>query len=181
MKILMLISNGFEEIEAVTTIDILRRCGIEVHVCSMTGTRDICGSHNIILKSDILFEQIDTEYDGIVLPGGLPNAHTLRDDKRIINIVKQYNKKEKVLAAICAAPCVFSRCGILKDKKATSYPGSIDDNSCIYMKVKTITDGNIVTGNGVGGAIEFALATAYALGKIKETIKVRESILYDWN
>ncbi len=116
-----------------------------------------------------------------MLPGGLPNAHTLRDDERVINTVKKYNEKGKVLAAICAAPCVLSRCGLLKGKKATSYPGSIDDDSCLYMRVKTVTDGNIVTGNGVGGAIDFALATACALGKNKEASKVRESILYDWD
>ena len=117
MKTLMLISNGFEEIEAITVIDILRRCDIEVDVASITGSREITGAHDIKMVTDTLIEDLNAEgYDGLLLPGGLPNAHNLRDDERVINLVKEYDKNGKVLAAICAAPCILERAGVLKTR-----------------------------------------------------------------
>lgn len=180
MKTLMLISDGFEEIEAVTTIDVLRRCGIEVDICSTTGSKEITGAHDIKMFTDILIENIALDYDALLLPGGLPNSHTLRDDERVINIVKEYDEKGKTVAAICAAPCILERAGVLSGKKVTAYPGAINEKEVQYNKVKTIKDGNIITGNGVGGAIDFALEIASALGKGDIAKEVRESILYDW-
>lgn len=80
IKTLMLISDGFEEVEAITTIDILRRCGIEVNVASTTGKKELVGSHNIKIISDLTIEEVIGDYDGLLLPGGLPNAHNLRDE-----------------------------------------------------------------------------------------------------
>ncbi|NLN03969.1 MAG: DJ-1/PfpI family protein [Clostridiaceae bacterium] len=181
MKTLMLISNGFEEIEAITTIDILRRCGVKVDVASITGSREINGARDIKMVTDTLIEDVDVNgYDALLLPGGLPNAHNLRDDKRVIRIVKEYDKAGKVLAAICAAPCILERAGVIKNKNVTSYPGCIDESAVNYKKVKAVRDGNIVTGCGVGGAIDFALLIAKSLGKVEEAEKVRKGILYDW-
>ncbi len=181
MKTLMLISNGFEEMEAITVIDILRRCDIEVDVASITGSREITGAHDIKMVTDTLIEDLNAEgYDGLLLPGGLPNAHNLRDDERVINLVKEYDKNGKVLAAICAAPCILERAGVLKNKNVTAYPNCIDESAVNYKKVKAVRDGNVVTGCGVGGAIDFALLIAKSLGKEEEAEKVRKGILYDW-
>lgn len=181
MKTLMLVSNGFEEIEAITTIDILRRCGVEVDVASITGSKELTGSHKIKMIADTLIEEVDADgYDGLLLPGGLPNAHILRDDERVVAFVKEFDRKGKILAAICAAPCVLERAGVIKSKNVTAYPDSIDEYSVDYKKAKAVRDGNIITGCGVGGAIDFALLIARSLGKEKEAEKVRKGILYDW-
>lgn len=182
MKTLMLISNGFEEIEAITTIDILRRCGIEVDVASITGKKEITGAHDIKLVADILLEDVKaSDYKALLLPGGLLNAHNLRDDGRVIDIVKEYNDEGKILAAICAAPCILERAGVIKGKNVTAYPDCIDESKVNYKKVKVVKDGNVITGNGVGGAIDFALMIATSLGYEKESDETRKGILYDWS
>lgn len=180
MKAIMLISDGFEEVEAITTIDLLRRCGVEVDVASITGCKEVTGARSIKMVTELTVDEVTKDYDGLLLPGGLPNAHTLRDDDRVISYVKEYNEKGKVVAAICAAPCVLERAGVIEGKYVTSYPGAINTDLVKYIKIKAVADGNIVTGNGVGGAIEFSLLIAAKLGKVKEADKVRSQILYDW-
>ena len=161
MKVLMMISNGFEEVEALTTVDLLRRGGVEVNMCSMTGELLLHGSHGIdVMANSIWSEAIVNdydEYDGVILPGGLPNSHTLRDDERVIAALKKFASDSKIVAAICAAPCALERAGLLVGKEATSYPGCIDETKCNYQEIPTVVCDNIVTSRGVGTAIDFAL------------------------
>lgn len=158
-KIAVHLAEGFEEIEAVSIIDVLRRAEFDVTVISVTGNLNVTGSHHISVVADQLFE--NTEYstmDMIVLPGGMPGARNLNEHEGLKSQILQFNEQGKTLGAICAAPLVFGQAGILRGKNATCYPGFED-----YLKGAEITaspaeiDGNIITGKGAGVAIHFAL------------------------
>ena len=183
MKVLMLISDGFEEVEALTTADLLRRGGVSVNMCSMTGDVLLHGSHGIdVMANSVcggeLLKTAADEYDGVVLPGGLPNAHTLRDDARVISLLRQFNEKNKITAAICAAPCALERAGLLVGKEATSYPGCIDETKCNYQEIPTVICDNIITSRGVGTAIDFALTLLRVMKGPDVAGDLAEAILY---
>ena len=128
MKFLVLLANGNETIEVFTFVDYMRRIGVDVDMVSTTGSVDLVTSHSIKYQADLLLEDIDpSTYDGLYIPGGTKGAETLRDDDRVIEIVKDFDQKEKIIAAICAGPIVLDRAGVLADKKATSHPTIKDD------------------------------------------------------
>lgn len=188
LKILMLLSNGFEEMEAIAPADVLMRGGVDVSICSITGSNELKGSHNIkIISSDVLSDNLTLEnaaefariYDGVILPGGQPNASTLRDDDRVIAIVKAFYNAGKITSAICASPCVLERAGLLKGKRATSYPGCVNPASCgEYTDEKTVRDGVIITGKAAGTAVDFGLEILRALGLEDKAETVKNQIFY---
>lgn len=166
-KVLMLLSDGFEEIEALGVVDILRRCGIQVEICSTTGEQILTSSRGVRVVSDTLFPEYGfsvEDYAGIILPGGLPNAHILRDDSRVIQTVCDFSARGCLVCAICAAPCILEKAGLLKGKRATSYPGCIDEAGCEYSEERIVRDGNILTSRGAGTACDFGFAIVKALG-----------------
>lgn len=156
-KIIIPLAQGLEEIEAVTSIDVLRRADIEVTTVSL-GDLKVKGAHDIVILADKSIDKIDVdEFDGILLPGGMPGSTNLRDDERVINMVKSFDKKGKLVSAICAAPIVLEKAGVLKGRKATGYPGFDEEMpSCNYMDDRVVVDDNIITGKGPGAALEFA-------------------------
>ena len=120
----VLLATGYEEIEAVTTIDILRRCGLPVQTCSVTGTRLIHGAHNLPVMADALFRKSTIkEGDCIVLPGGMPGTNNLWASESLKKALVALNEKGILIAAICAAPMILGKLGILNGKNATCYPG----------------------------------------------------------
>jgi len=158
-KLAVQLAEGFEEIEAVTIIDVLRRAEFDVTIVSITKKLEVTGSHSIIIIADQLFKNIDYSLiDMIILPGGMPGATNLNNHAGLQEQILNFNKNNKPLGAICAAPIVFGNLGILKNKNATCYPGF--ENK---LEGATITGnnielaGNIVTGKGAGVAMEFAL------------------------
>ena len=168
-KLAVQLAEGFEEIEAVTIIDVLRRASFDVTVVSITKKLEVTGSHSIIIFADQLFKNVDYSLiDMIILPGGMPGATNLNNHAGLQEQILNFNKNNKPLGAICAAPIVFGNLGILKNKNATCYPGF--ENK---LEGATITGnnielaGNIVTGKGAGVAMEFAL-------KIVEMFKGKE-------
>lgn len=181
-KVLMLIANGFEEIEALGTVDILRRCGIEVAVVSVTGNEIISSSRNVKVMADGKIEDTDTNpdnWDALILPGGQPNSDSLRDDDRVIETVKAFYNANKLTCAICAAPIAFEKAGIIKGKKATSYPGClIDENACNFIEERVVKDGNVITSNGPSSACDFAFEIAKALGFGEIALEVRNGMLF---
>ncbi|MBQ8828284.1 MAG: DJ-1/PfpI family protein [Clostridia bacterium] len=184
-KILMLISNGFEEVEALTAVDLLRRAGITVDMCSITGEKTLYGSHDIKIIADCLIEDIKNAekavsvYDGIVLPGGMPNSTNLRDDERVLSYIKAFAAAGKITAAICAAPIALERAGLLDGIEATSYPDCLDETRCLYCNdIKTVVSNNIVTSRGVGTAIDFALALIGKIDTSEKADTVAKAILY---
>ncbi len=158
-NIAVFLANGFEEIEAVSIIDILRRANLEVTIISITGKTEVKGSHNIVINADLLFEDVNfNKVDMIVLPGGMPGAKNLNNHEGLKKQIIQFNQAGKPLAAICAAPLVYGQLGILKGKKATCFPGFEDYlMNANITNSKTQVDGNIITGKGAGVAIDFAL------------------------
>ena len=173
MKILMPLAEGFEEIEAITVIDILRRADIEVVVA---GLKDglIEGAHKVKVQPDASLDRLDPgEFDGLVLPGGFPGYVNLEKDDRVLNIVKQMNRTGKCVAAICCAPSVLIKAGILQGKRATVSPsGKANVAACAqYSEDRVVVDGNLVTSRSPGTAMEFALKLVEVLageGKMKQ-------------
>lgn len=166
-KILIPLAEGFEEIEAVTNIDVLRRAGLDV-ITAGIGSKNIEGDHGIKVEADTVISEIDTaDLDAVVLPGGMPGAANLRDSNELRNIIKKLNEENKLCAAVCAAPIVLEAAGILDGKKATSYPGFDKDMpSCNYQEDRVVIDGNLITGRGAGVAVEFAMTLVeYLLDK----------------
>jgi len=158
--VLVPLAEGCEELEAVTIIDLLRRADIQVVVASLDGTA-VTGSHDIRLGVDMgLDEALHLELDMVALPGGMPGASHLQEDERIIHLLRALAESEKFTAAICAAPQVLAHAGLLRGKKATSFPGFLDDSADQvgnYVEEPVVQDGKVVTSRGPGTAMDFAL------------------------
>lgn len=176
----ILLAAGFEEIEAITTIDILRRLGLEVQTCSVTGTRLIQGAHGVPVMVDSLFRKNTvSETDCIVLPGGMPGTRNLWASETLRKSLVAHNQNGMTIAAICAAPMILGQLGILKGRHATCYPGFekylegaevVDEN--------VVIDGNIVTGRGPAAAKDFAFAIASKFLPAHEIEHVKGEMLY---
>lgn len=170
-RVLVPLAQGCEELEAVTIIDLLRRAKIEV-VTAGLNDEPVVASRGVRLIPDISIDDaIDQNFDMIVLPGGLPGAEHLDNDPRIKSLLKKMANDEKYTAAICAAPKVLANAGILSNKKATSYPGFLENLDLPDTDLKTdpvVIDGNVITSRGPGTAMDFALALIETLaGKDK--------------
>lgn len=179
MKIMIPFAAGFEEIEAITNIDVLRRAGIDVVTVSLNDNLLVKGAHSITFKADLnLKDIVSEELDGIILPGGMPGAANLRDNSKIIKILKNLNRENKLIAAICAAPIVLEEADVIQGKNVTSYPGFEDDlSSCNYISDRVVCDNNIITGRGPGAALEFALAIVNYLLDDETSDQLKEDMI----
>lgn len=159
MKVYVILADGFEEIEAVTVVDVLRRAKIDVTTVSISKHKEVVGAHSITIYADVLFNRESLkDGDMIVLPGGMPGTTNLGAHVGLALIIKEYAEKDKWLAAICAAPSVLGKMGLLKGKAATCYPGCEGDLlGARYGIDRVIVDGKIVTSRGPGTAIDFSL------------------------
>lgn len=176
-KILLLLAEGFEEIEALTPVDYLRRADVDVDMASLTDDLSVTGAHGIVVSADITLDSIDpTVYDGVYLPGGMPGSLNLRDDARVLSIVRDFVDAGKAVAAICAAPIVLEKAGVIADKRVTGYPGTVDK----LKKVGTydaeaivVQDDNVFTGRGAAAAayLSFVLITALCGEETTERVK----------
>jgi 4-methyl-5(b-hydroxyethyl)-thiazole monophosphate biosynthesis len=165
------LAQGCEELEAITITDLLTRAGIRVTTCGLDD-RPVKASRGITIIPDTSIEKVSSEtFDLIVLPGGLPGADYLRDNKTLQSMIKKQAEENRYLAAICAAPKALARAGLLDGKNATGFPGVLDslDNEKITVTDNAVEiDGNIVTSRGPGTAMEFALTLIELLeGKSK--------------
>lgn len=159
-KTAIFLADGFEEIEALTVVDLLRRANIEISTVSIMGRKNVTGSHNITVEADALLEETDFDsLDMLILPGGMPGTTNLADCKALTDKIKEFDEKDKMLCAICAAPTVFGKLGILKGKKACCFPGREDDLLGADVQTSSVTkDGHFITSRGMGTAIDFGLA-----------------------
>ncbi len=176
--ILVPLAEGFEEIEAVTIIDILRRAGAEVITAGLMDQR-VKGSNGIVLTADqVLDDVIDQDFDMIVLPGGTPGAPNLAGDKRIINLVKQLARKKKYTAAICAAPHVLEQAGITAGQKVTSHPTWAHHmTTAIHTGARVEKSGLLLTGQAAGSAMEFAFSLVKELYGSEKAREVNQGVL----
>ena len=160
-RVLVPLAEGFEEIEAVTIVDLLRRAGIEVHTAALSERR-VTGSHGIAVEADRRLDEVEhLDYDMIVLPGGMPGADHLKHDARLVAMLRRQAAAGRWNAAICAAPGVLAHAGLLDGAVATSYPGFLTDASARGLRLSAepvVVDGRVVTSRGPGTAIDFALA-----------------------
>lgn len=153
------LADGFEEIEALTIVDILRRAELEVQTVSITGNKWVLGTHGVPVEADILYDDVDyEECEMLVLPGGMPGAKNLGEHQGLTNHIRCFAENEKYIAAICAAPMVFGAQGALDGKKATIYPGMESHlTGAKYQNEKVVVDGKIITSMGPATAMPFAL------------------------
>ncbi|HXY88909.1 MAG TPA: DJ-1 family glyoxalase III [Candidatus Acidoferrales bacterium] len=154
MKVIVPLAPGFEEIETMAIVDILRRAEIEVYLAGTTEP-PVASARDVKVIPDILIDDV-TDYDAIVLPGGNPGYMNLAGDERVLKLVKDAYKKGKYVAAICAAPSILGKAGIMEGITATHYPG-IDVIGAKYTNERVTRDGIIITSQGPGTAIDFAL------------------------
>jgi len=159
-KIGVFFGTGYEEIEALTVVDLLRRAGITVDMVSVTGKKQVVGGHGIEVTMDCLLEQVDfSALDGIVLPGGLGGKEMLENTAALMEQVDAFAKEGKLVAAICAAPTILGHRGILQGKKAGVYPGMEGELAGAEVSFDSVSvDGNIITSRGMGTSIDFSLA-----------------------
>lgn len=179
MKVAIFLSNGFEEIEAITPMDVLRRASINCEYYSIDGI-EVEGAHGVIFKADRLLEDDDLrDVDMIVLPGGMPGAKNLAEDGRVQQIIKDFNEHNKFIAAICAAPAlVLGRSGVVDGKNVTCYPGMEGYLSkSTYCNEVVVRDNNIITSQGPATALPFAFELVKALKG--ESLNIENGML--WN
>lgn len=173
-------AEGFEEVEAVTIVDLLRRAAIDVKMVSIMEDKMVEGAHGMQIQADLLFEEAD--YDGcdmIVLPGGMPGAFHLKNHEELGEKITEFALQGKALAAICAAPMVLDARGALTHKTATIYPGMQNElNMASYIDSGVVEDGNVITGKGPAYAIGFALTIIRKIKGDNAADEVAEGLLY---
>ncbi len=160
----IILGTGFEEAEAIIPCDLLRRAGIEVKLAGI-GALTVTGGHGITVQADCIAEQTDfADADMIVLPGGLGGVASILGCEAVLSAVKKLYADGKFVAAICAAPTVFARLGLLSGKKATCYPGMEDEMAdAVACDADAVQDGNVITGKAAGTAFAFGLKLVEAL------------------
>ncbi len=174
----VLLAEGFEEIEAITVIDVLRRAEVEVATLGIA-TREVRGAHGVGVTADrTLAEAAGETWDAVILPGGLPGATNLRDDARVCELVSRQHAAGRLVAAICAAPMVLGAAGVLRGKRATCYP-SFESHltGATPVAERVVIDGNVITSRGPGTALEFGLALAERLCGATTAAGLREGML----
>ena len=159
------LADGFEEIEALAPVDFLRRAGITVKTASLKG-KSAVGAHNIEVTADINIDDVslDEDVDAVILPGGMPGSQNLFDDKRVHRAIDFAVDNNKLVCAICAAPFILGRKGLLKGKNATCFPGFQEELlGATVINQGVVKDGNIITAQGAGVAWEFGEKIASVL------------------
>lgn len=180
-KVCVFTADGFEEVEGLTAVDLLRRAGEEVLMVSVSDSLSVTGSHGIEIKADTFYD--DVEYDTVdmlVLPGGMPGTVHLADHVQLGELLKDFHRQGKKIAAICAAPSVLAKLGILKGKKAACYPGFEDklrQGGAETVEESVVRDKNVTTSRGVGTAIDFALELISQLEGDVKAHQIKKSIV----
>ena len=178
-RVALFLANGFEEIEAIATTDILRRAQIDVVTVSITEKHSVTGAHGVEVIADNIFDETDfSEIDLLLLPGGMPGSKHLNEHKGLKDLLIEFNSQNRFIAAICAAPMVLGGLGLLKGKRATCYPGfeseligaTIDSGSLVV-------DDNITTGKGPGFVFDFALSLVEQLVGLQAREEVASGML----
>lgn len=177
---LIFLAPGYEEVEMLSVVDILRRCKISIDIISTTDTLEVTGSHNITVKADMLFDEADfDEAQMIILPGGIPGTPNLLAFTPLTDKIRQFAEQGKWLSAVCAAPTIFSALGLLNRKEATCHPDHIPNlTGANYVEEAVVTDGIFITSRGMGTSIEFAAAIAKRFTGEETVEKVLKAIIY---
>lgn len=179
-KVAVVLAKGFEEVEALVVVDLLRRAEIYVDTVALDEI-EVYGSHGILVQGDEVFEDTEfSQYDMIVLPGGMPGTLNLREHLGLREVLKQFDRQEKWIGAICAAPLVLSRCGILHHRKFTCYP-SVESQipEGVFERKEVVRDGHVITSRSLGSGISFALTLIEVLAGTEKKREVATSIVFE--
>lgn len=178
-RVALFLANGFEEIEALGTLDILRRAQIPVKTVSITKERTVTGAHDIQVIADTTFHEADfSAVEVLVLPGGMPGAKHLNEHEGVKKLLLDFNEQGKLIAAICAAPMVLGGLRLLESKQVTCYPGF--EPELIGAQVtgeSVVVDGNITTGKGPGLVFDFALRLVEEIAGLATRREVQQGLL----
>jgi len=175
----MFLADGFEEVEALAPLDILRRAGVDIYTVGVTGEY-VKGAHDIVVKADIKLSDIEKEkIDAVILPGGLGGTNNMDASDEVKGIVKYAADNEKLVCAICAAPSILGKMGLLDGKEATCYPGFEDTfKDGKYVKQSVVKCNNFITSDGMGSAYKFGFEITAALCGRETAEKIKEQIQY---
>lgn len=180
-KVGMMVADGYEEVEMLTVVDLLRRAGMTCDIISVTGKKELTSSHKVTVIADLMYEEADFgSYDALAIPGGMPGTINLGAHAGVCEQLKKACAEGKLIAAICAAPTVFGKLGLLNGKRAICYPGMEDQLTGADVTYEpAVRDGNIITSRGMGTAIDFGLAIlAYFEGE-EAAAALAEKIVYE--
>ena len=175
------LATGYEEVEMLTVVDMLRRAKISIDMVSITDQKEVTSSHNVTITADKTLSEVNfDEAEMLILPGGIPGTPNLRACDPLCKKLKEFAANGKKVAAVCAAPTVLGELGILAGKKATCYPSFADKLATgDYVKRPVVTDGNVITSRGMGTCIEFAGVIIEALKDKATADAVKEAIIYN--
>lgn len=179
-KVYVFLADGFEEIEGLTVVDLLRRAKVETEMVSIMAAKQVKGSHGIEVTADSMFADNDySDADILVLPGGMPGTLNLGNHEGLCDLLKKHYGEDKKIAAICAAPSVFGQLGFLNGRAATCYPGFESKlEGAIVCAAKVAVDGNVTTAKGMGAAIDFSLKLIEQLAGKETAAEISEGIIY---
>lgn len=180
-KVFAFFADGSEEVELLAVVDILKRGGQEVTLVSVTGKRDVISAHQIKIQADYEFSEVDCkDADVLFLPGGMPGTRHLGAHEGLLNSLEEAHKENRRIAAICAAPSILGKLGILEGKRATCFPGFEPElKGALYTKQGVVTDGNITTARGLGYALDMGIELLGLLTDKEHARQVKEAIQYD--
>ena len=179
-KTAILFANGYEEVEALTVVDLLRRAKIGCEILSVDDSGQVTGSHGISIGADWNFSGTDfSQYDGVILPGGMPGTTNLAADERVLALLRSFAAAGKLTAAICAAPTVLAKAGLLEGKKAVCYPGMEEHLTGAKVSFDPVAvDGTVITSRGLGTAIPFALSIVQYFEGRERAEALASSVVY---
>jgi protein deglycase len=177
-RVAVILADGFEEVEAIAVIDVLRRAGIDTVIAGLH-SGSVASARNVKVVPDAVIDEVrPDDFDMIVLPGGQPGSDNLNADPRVKALIKGFSQKGKLTGAICAAPYVLANAGVLAGKRATSYPTYKDRlGGAVYEEKSVVCDDNVMTSRGAGTALAFGLAIAEKLVGKEKAQKIREAML----
>lgn len=180
MKLYAFFAEGYEEIEALTVVDIIRRAGMEAVMVSVTGDKKVRSSHGVDVITDELVENLDfSQADVLFLPGGMPGTRNLMKCRLLMDKIMEHNEAGKRLAAVCAAPSVFGHLGLLAGRKATCFPGFEEElTGAEVVGDAVVTDGNITTSRGMGTTIQLGLEIVRLFKGEEESVELGKKIQY---
>lgn len=180
-KAVIFLAQGFEEVEAMTPVDLLRRAGVEVEMLAVDGSDTVTGAHGIQITVDNSIDSADlSETDLLILPGGMPGTKNLDASRAVADALISADKQGKLIAAICAAPSVLGHLGLLEGKSATCYPGFEKELRGAEVSAESVVvDGNIITSRGVGTAIDFGLKLTALLVDSETANELGKGIVYE--
>ena len=181
--IYMILADGFEEVEALTPLDLLRRAGVEILTVGLE-KKTATGSHGITFFTDISSDEADPSLaDGVILPGGMPGSLNLDASPFVDKVIKEVSKKEGRLAAICAAPLILGRRGLLENRSAVCYPGFENElrGATVPENAGVVTDHNITTAKGMGVAFEFGIELVRLLCGEDKSLAISKSTMKDFS